>query len=331
MSSEAFGGQVDAPFIPKATRLFGWCLLAVMLVYLINNFLTFGAGLPGPLDAVSGNGSATAWSLTALYPIGLILAVVYVGNTGARTLRQDSAFISSINAYFIRAAFWCVLIVGLADVTISFLRVEGLLEGIVGEQLAKDLGRSHFRGPYVHMPLLGLSVIIATFTRTLGFTWLALLIVVAELAIVFMRFIFSYEQAFMADLVRFWYGALFLFASAYTLLEEGHVRVDVFYAGFKTKTKALVNAVCTLTMGFTLCWTILIVGMGQKSSVINSPIFNFETTQAGFGMYVKYMMAGFLGVFAVSMMIQFVSYLMSAVADYYGHPGGRDHKPDLTH
>lgn len=37
----------------------------------------------------------------------------------------------------------------------------------------------------------------------------------------------------MADLVRFWYAALFLFASAYTLLEEGHVRVDVFYAGFR--------------------------------------------------------------------------------------------------
>ncbi|WP_350334729.1 TRAP transporter small permease subunit [Coralliovum pocilloporae] len=331
MSSQAFEGQVTSTSVPKMTRLFGWCLLAVMLVYLINNFLTFGAGLSGPVDALAGNGNATAWLLTAFYPVSLVLALLYVQRTSARTLREDSDIITGINTYFIRAAFWCVLIVGLVDVTISFLRVEGLLEQVVGEQLAKDLGRSHFRGPYVHMPLLGLSVVLAAFTRTLGFTWLALLIVVAELAIVFMRFIFSYEQAFMADLVRFWYGALFLFASAYTLLEEGHVRVDVFYAGFKTKTKALVNAICTLTMGFTLCWTILIVGMGQKSSVINSPIFNFETTQAGFGMYVKYMMAGFLGVFAVSMMIQFVSYLMSAVADYYGHPGGREQNTDLTH
>ena len=70
---------------------------------------------------------------------------------------------------------------------------------------------------------MGLSLIIAYFTRTLGFIWLALLIVVAELQIVVARFVFSYEQAFMADLVRFWYGAMFLFASAYTLLAEGHV------------------------------------------------------------------------------------------------------------
>jgi TRAP-type mannitol/chloroaromatic compound transport system permease small subunit len=124
----------------------------------------------------------------------------------------------------------------------------------------------------------------------------------------------------MADLVRFWYGALFLFASAYTLLEEGHVRVDVFYAGFKSKTKGMINAVGTIFLGLTLCWTILIIGMGGKSAVINSPVFNFEVTQSGFGMYVKYMMAGFLGVFAISMMIQFVAYLLDAVADYREDP-----------
>ena len=84
------------------------------------------------------------------------------------------------------------------------------------------------------MPLI-LGIILATRTKTLGFHWLALLIVVGELMIVVFRFIFSYEQAFMSDLVRFWYGALFLFASAHTLLEEGHVRVDILYAGLKEK------------------------------------------------------------------------------------------------
>jgi TRAP-type mannitol/chloroaromatic compound transport system permease small subunit len=149
-----------------------------------------------------------------------------------------------------------------------------------------------------------------------------LLIVIAELLIVFLRFIFSYEQAFMGDLVRFWYGAFFLFASAYTLVEEGHVRVDILYAGFEKKTKGWVNAIGTTFMGIALCWTIMILGMGQKTSIINSPVLNFETTQQGFGLYVKYMMAAFLAIFAISMMIQFVSYLMAAVADYRGEEGG---------
>jgi TRAP-type mannitol/chloroaromatic compound transport system permease small subunit len=170
------------------------------------------------------------------------------------------------------------------------------------------------------------SIVLAAATRTLGFFWLALLIVVAELLIVFSRFVFSYEQAFMSDLVRFWYAALFLFASAYTLVEEGHVRVDVFYASFRTRTKGLVNAVGSLFMGIVFCWTILIVGMGAKNSIINSPIFNFEVTQSTFGMYVKYMMAGFLAIFAISMMVQFTAYLMSAVADWREDPGHVDHE-----
>ena len=58
------------------------------------------------------------------------------------------------------------------------------------------------------------------------------MIVLGELLIVIARFIFSYEQAFMGDLVRFWYAALFLFSSAYTLVHDGHVRVDIIYASF---------------------------------------------------------------------------------------------------
>lgn len=305
-------------------RMLGWVILAITLAFVVDTFLTFGAKLPGAAMLRGGDsGSAIAWLQFALYPLCALLALMYVVRTPGINLRIDSERVSQINTFFIRAAFWTIFLVGLADMVIAFLRVEDLLESLVGEQLALDLGRSLFRGPYVHMPLMVVGVIIALFTRTLGFHWLALLIVGAELLIVIARFVFSYEQAFMADLVRYWYGGFFLFASAYTLLEEGHVRVDVFYAGFKEKTRGMINLVGSLFMGIVLCWTILLVGMGSKSSVINSPIFNFEVTQSAVGLYVKYMMAGFLGVFAISMMIQFVSYMFAAWADYKGHPGKR--------
>lgn len=315
-TGKSSAASVAADLTSQNVRFFGWIMLALMAAFLINNFLTNGAGLPGP-TLEGGLGLAQI----ALYPIALMTAIFYVIKTASTSLRSDSEFVSSINTYFIRAAFWAVLFIGLADTAISFLRIEGLLEFIVGEDMAKNLGRSQFRGPYIHMPLLLLGIIVATRTKTLGFHWLALLIVAAELLIVFSRFIFSYEQAFMADLVRFWYGALFLFASAYTLLEEGHVRVDVFYAGFKEKTKGYVNAVGSVLLGIILCWVILYYGMVNKSSIINSPVFNFEVSQSGFGLYVKYLMAAFLGVFAVSMMIQFVSYLFASVADIRDEPG----------
>jgi hypothetical protein len=42
-------------------------------------------------------------------------------------------------------------------------------------------------------------------------------------------------------------------------------------------------------------------------------------------MYVKYFMAGFLALYAVTMMIQFVSSLFNAVADTRNEPGHIDH------
>ncbi|NBN65335.1 TRAP transporter small permease subunit [Pannonibacter tanglangensis] len=302
-----------------AIRLFGWINLAVMAAYLLNNYLTNWQGLPG-----AGTGSPLAMAQTALYGVLVLLAVALVLSSRGLALRADSDRVTAINTYLIRWAFWAVVLVGLVDSAISFLRVEGMLETVVGTQLASDLGRSQFRGAYVHMPLIGLSLLLAAVTRTLGFHWLGLLVVISQFLIVLGRFVFSYEQAFLSDLVRFWYAALFLFAAAYTLLEEGHVRVDVLYAGFSTTWKGFANAFGCIFFGLIFCWTILIVGLGNRQSIINSPMLAYETTQAGFGLYVKYLMAGFLGVFAVTMMIQFVAYLFAAVADMRGDPGGRD-------
>ena len=145
--------------------------------------------------------------------------------------------------------------------------------------------------------------------------WLTLLVVVAEFLIVVARFIYGYEQTFMGDLVRFWYAALFLFASAYTLKEDGHVRVDVLYAGLKRQTKSKLNIIGIIFFGIPLCWLILTRGLWGKASLINSPMLNFETSMSGFGMYVKYLMAAFLVVFALSMLFQFTAYLLNSMAD----------------
>ena len=323
--------------ITNLVRMFGWAILFCMVTFLINNYLTFwhawpGEGAPfGDKIIKNDHDLILAWFQFAAYPIGVVLAGLFVLHTSKISLRRDSERISNINTFFIRAAFFAVLYVGLADALISFLRVEGLLPIIFGDEMALNLGKSLYRGPVLHIPLIIIAIFTACFSRSLGFTWLALLVIIAELMIVITRFIFSYEQVFMGDLVRFWYAALFLFASAFTLLEEGHVRVDVFYTNFSVKKKGVVNAAGSLLLGISLCWIILFVGMSSKTAIINSPILAFETTQTGFGMYVKYLMAGFLAVFAISMMIQFVSYFLSAIADIRNEPGKKDNEALNVH
>lgn len=311
-----------------AARLFAWGMLGFLFAFLVNNILVVGFGMPGAKPIFQGTASGASWANLAAYLVSFGVAAFYVLSTRSTALRWDAKKIHNFNVYLIRAMFWSVLLVGIADSAIAFLRAEGILENIFSEDTAKLFNKSRWVGPYIHVPLIVAGFLIALFTRTLGFTWLALMIVAAELLIVISRFVFSYEQALMGDLVRYWYAALFLFASAYTLFEEGHVRVDVLYAGFGRTTRGFVNAFGSIALGMSTVWVILAVGFNGKTSIINSPIVNFEISQSGgVGMFIKYQMAAFLGVFAITMLIQFVSYFLEAVADRRDEPGHREVAP----
>ena len=309
----------------QALRIGALSIAILGIVFIANNILIFWFGWPGPntlfahlgwfgLETLSkplaGGAVAFGWVQVALYILPVTVIAYFVVNSAAPSLEADSERMTALAAYIIRAAFWSVLFIGVTDAAISFLRVENLLTGVVGAELAKDLGRSVFRGSYVHYPLILVAMVVAIFARSLGFTWLALLIVIAELLIVILRFIYSYEQTFLGDLVRFWYAGLFLFASAYTLIQEGHVRVDILFTSFSERGKAWSNVIGTMLFGIPVCWIILTRGLWTKTSSINAPLLSFEVTQSGFGMYVKYQMAGFLLVYALSMLIQFCGYFL---------------------
>ena len=311
-------------YLAIASALTGGC-------FVLNNFLIFSFGLPGLYGALQGFGFgfegvygapegldvAFGMGQLALYAAALLWPAYHVFMAAPDAMADDEARLASVASYIIRAAFWSVLLIGAVDALISFMRIEGFLPSLVGTQMTENLGRSAFRGTYVHMPLMALSLVIAARAKGLSFIWLASLIVIAELLIVLARFIFSYEQAFMGDLVRFWYAALFLFASAWTLIEEGHVRVDVIYAGLSERMKSWSNVIGALILGMPLCWVILSRGLWSKSAAVNSPLLNFETSQSGFGMYVKYIMASFLIIFALSMLFQFASFMLTHLRKLY--------------
>ena len=308
--------------------MLAYLMVTAVFLYLINNYLVYWQGMPGPYRLLLDRGwiaevntaplSATAvtqgWMQISAYLLLLGVVAIFALRSPFRSLMLDAIRLEQLTAYLVRAAFWSVLLIGCVDMLISFLRIEKLLEFWVGEELLTQLARPVFRGSYVHYPLIGVAMLIALMIKKISFSWLALLVVLAEFMIVLSRFVFSYEQAFMGDLVRFWYAALFLFASAYTLLSDGHVRVDVLYAGFTRVQKSWANILGSLLLGMPLCWVILMQGMGGKGNSINSPLLNFEISQSGYGMYVKYLMAGFLVLFALTMLIQFCSYVLFNIA-----------------
>ena len=309
-------------------RIFSYSILAITFVFLINNVLTVWFDWPGIKQLYSNyglfgfkklskplEGSVLTFAFIQLffYFVSFVIVIFYVFKSIKQTLKTDAEILTKFTAYIIRSSFWAVLIVGVADFLISFMVVEKLAEPILGEFLKIKLVIPNFRITFVHFPLILISFVIGYFTRTVGFIWLAVLVVGSEFSIVLSRFIFEYEQAFQGDLVRFWYSALYLFAAAYALMHEGHVRVDVLYTGFSERKKAWTNSMGSLLLGIPLCLIVIFLGMGSKASIINGPILSFEITQQGSnGLYLLYLMAIYLAVFAVSMLTQFTSYFMSS-------------------
>ena len=314
--------------LPIFLRVFSYSILAFTFIFLANNVLTIWFEWPGLKQLFSNYGLfgfkklTTPLSVSVLnlcfiqllfYFLSFILVLIYVFKSINQTLETDAKILTNITAYIVRSSFWAVLIVGIVDFLISFLVVEKLAEPIFNEAIKINLVIPSFRITFIHFPLILLSFVIGYFTRSVGFIWLAVLVVGSEFLIVLSRFIFQYEQAFQGDLVRFWYAALYLFASAYALIHEGHVRVDVLYTGFSERKKAWTNAIGSFVFGIPLCLIILFLGMGGKASIINGPVISFEITQQGSnGLYLLYLMAVYLAVFAVTMLIQFTSYFMGS-------------------
>lgn len=322
---------INDAMIRYVSQFFTIASLGLLAMFLINNYFIFWQDFPSTLlllDMIlsTSNNYVVSDSKNVVYSSIQLLSYIavffvsflYCQRFGQSNLSIVSNYLTDVSAYIVRFAFWMVLLIGIVDFFLSLLRIENGLEALVGSDITKQLGRPKFRSLYIHFPLIILSFITAYYFRKIHFTWLTLLVVIAEFQIVIFRFIFSYEQAFMGDLVRFWYAALFLFASAYTLLHEGHVRVDVFFDKFSDRAQALSNAIGALILGIPLCWVIIIRGMWEKTYVINSPLLAIEISQSGFGLYVKYLMALFLAIFAVTMLIQFLSYFTKAVGQLIG-------------
>ena len=80
---------------------------------------------------------------------------------------------------------------------------------------------------------------------------------------------------------------------------------------FSEKGKAWSNLLGSLLLGIPICATILFRGMWCQQCILNAPIKTFEQSMSGYGMQVKYLMAGFLAIYALTMLITFTGFFMS--------------------
>jgi TRAP-type mannitol/chloroaromatic compound transport system permease small subunit len=74
-------------------------------------------------------------------------------------------------------------------------------------------------------------------------SWFGLFLVLAMLVAVFGRYVYGVGWIKLSEAILYAHAFLFMLGSAWTLRQDGHVRVDIFYREARPRTKAWINLV----------------------------------------------------------------------------------------
>ena len=88
-------------------------------------------------------------------------------------------------------------------------------------------------------------------------SWLTTLLIFLICTDVVFRYVFNFSKTWILDLEWHLFAAIFLLGAAYTLYEDKHVRVDVFYNNYPEKKKAWINIIGTVVL--LIPWATLIM------------------------------------------------------------------------
>lgn len=87
--------------------------------------------------------------------------------------------------------------------------------------------------------------------------WTALLMVLVQLVIVVLRYVFGVGFIWLQESVIYLFAAQLMLGAGYTLLRGGHVRIDVFYGRAGRRTRAWIDLLGTLAFLMPMCGLIL--------------------------------------------------------------------------
>jgi len=168
-----------------------------------------------------------------------------------------------------------------------------------------------------------LANLIDQFTAAIGrgAAWLALAIVVLQFALVVARYLFSLGSIWASEAVIYAHAGLFLLAAAWTLQAGGHVRVDIFYADARPRTKALIDLIGGLV--FLLPFTLALLWLSTPYAARSWAVL--ERSQEASGLPLVFLLKTLIPVFAALMVLQGVAQIIRAIAVLIPPPqAGRD-------
>ena len=130
--------------------------------------------------------------------------------------------------------------------------------------------------------------------------WCCLYVVIAEFAVVVMRYALGIGSIKLQESVLYAHAGLFMLAAAWTLQVDGHVRVDIFYAQASARRRALIDLIGAVVflLPFAVVLVLLSVPYAGRSWAI------FEHSREASGLPFVYLLKTLIPLFAVLIGLQ---------------------------
>ncbi len=161
-----------------------------------------------------------------------------------------------------------------------------------------------------------LEKVVATIGKAVA--WLTLVMVLLTVTVVILRYGFNLGWIWLQELVTYLHAIVFMLASAWTLQQDGHVRVDIFYRDRSARHKAMVNLLGNILILIPLCVFMIVVGWEY---VFNSWKLLEESREAG-GLPLVYLLKSLILLLPVLLLFQSVPEVVRSVRGLKGRREG---------
>jgi len=79
-------------------------------------------------------------------------------------------------------------------------------------------------------------------------SWLTLLMVIVTFIVVVLRYVFDVGWIALQESITYMHAMVFLIGASWAVQQEAHVRVDIFYSRFSSRTKAWIDMLGSLLL-----------------------------------------------------------------------------------
>ena len=142
--------------------------------------------------------------------------------------------------------------------------------------------------------------------------WLTLVMVLLTFAIVVLRYGFNLGWIWLQETVTYFHAIVFMLAAAWTLQEDDHVRVDIFYRDRPAAHKAMVNLLGNIIFLIPLCVFMIVIGWDYVS---NSWMLMEKSREAG-GLPLVFLLKSLLLLLPALLLFQLMPEVMRSVRGF---------------